>query len=63
MLILSRKKNQTIHIGDNIRVIVSKIDGDVVKIGVEAPKEMPVHRGEVLERIKRGVGDEREQSS
>lgn len=52
MLVLSRKKNEAIKIGD-ITVMVIEIRGDKVRLGVEAPVEVPVHRGEVYEAIKR----------
>lgn len=51
MLVFTRKKNETIRIGDNI-VITLVASGDRVKIGIDAPKDMPVHRGEVYESIK-----------
>lgn len=53
MLVLSRKLNQTIMIGDNVRVVVVAIDRDQVKIGIEAPREIAVHRYEVYEEIHR----------
>lgn len=54
MLILSRKKNESIVFGDgSITVVVVEIRGDKVRLGIEAPKEMPVHRKEVFESIKR----------
>ena len=53
MLTLSRKINETIQIGDNIVLIVKRIDGDNVRIGIEAPKDVSVHRQEVAERIAR----------
>lgn len=53
MLVLGRKIGETIHIGNNIKVTISSIDGDVVKLGIEAPKHVPVHRQEVFEEIRR----------
>ena len=53
MLVLSRKKNESIIINDDIRIVVVEIRGDKVRLGVEAPKEVPVHRHEVYEAIKR----------
>ena len=53
MLILSRKANQTIVINDAVRVTVLGIKGNQVRIGVNAPKEIPVHREEIYERIKK----------
>lgn len=53
MLVLSRKKNETITIGENIRVMIVDVQGDRVRIGIDAPKDIPVHRKEVLEAILR----------
>ena len=53
MLVLSRKKNESIVINDNINIVVVEIRGDKVRLGVEAPKEIPVHRREVYEAIMR----------
>ena len=53
MLVLSRKKNESIVINDNITIVVVEIRGDKVRLGVEAPKETPVHRKEVYDAIKR----------
>ncbi len=47
MLVLSRKKNESIVIDDNIVVTVVEIRGDKVRLGIQAPKEVPVHRSEV----------------
>jgi len=53
MLVLSRKKNESIVINDDIRVVIVEIRGDKVRLGVEAPPEVPVHRQEIYEAIKR----------
>lgn len=52
MLTLSRKIGETIQIGDNIVLIVKRVDGDVVRIGIDAPKTVPIYRGEIYEEIK-----------
>jgi carbon storage regulator len=54
MLVLSRKTNQSIMIGDAIRVIVVGFDGDQVKLGIEAPRDVPVHRFEIFAEIRKG---------
>ena len=51
MLVLSRKKNESIIINDNITVTVIEIRGDKIRLGIEAPKEISVHRREVYEAI------------
>ncbi len=51
MLVLSRKRNESIIISDNIRITVVDIRGDKVRLGIEAPKDVPVHRQEVYEMI------------
>lgn len=56
MLVLSRMKDETIVIGDDIRVHVVDIRGEKVRLGIEAPKEVPVHRKEVYDAIKRSEG-------
>jgi carbon storage regulator len=53
MLILSRKANECIVIDGRIRVKVVRVEGDVVKLGVEAPPDVPVHRQEVFDEIQR----------
>jgi carbon storage regulator len=53
MLVLSRKLNQSIMIGDNIQLVVVSIDRDTVKLGIQAPREVPVHRAEVYEEIQK----------
>ncbi len=51
MLVLSRKKNESIIISDNITVTVIEIRGDKVRLGIEAPKDVSVHRREVYDAI------------
>ena len=53
MLILSRKLNESVVIDGRITVKVVRIDGDVVKLGISAPPEVPVHRQEVYDEIQR----------
>ena len=52
MLVLSRQKDQTIMIGDNVEITVVDIRGDKVRLGITAPSEIPVHRKEVYDAIK-----------
>lgn len=51
MLVLSRKKNESIVINNDITITVVEIRGDKVRLGIVAPKEVPVHRQEVYEAI------------
>lgn len=53
MLVLSRTKGQKIIIGDIVEVTVVEVRGDKVRLGIEAPKEVSVHREEVRDAIKR----------
>ena len=53
MLVLSRKKNESIVINNDITIVVVEIRGDKVRLGVEAPKEISVHRREVYDAIMR----------
>jgi len=52
MLILTRKANETLIVGDNVTVTILGFKGNQVRIGVNAPKEISVHREEVYNRIK-----------
>ena len=53
MLVLSRRRDESIVIGDNIVITVVDIRGDKVRLGIEAPVQIPVHRKEVHEAIQR----------
>jgi carbon storage regulator len=53
MLVLSRQRDESIIIGDNIVVTIVDIRGDKVRLGIDAPSEIPVHRREVFEAIQR----------
>ena len=52
MLVLTRKINEAIQIGDNIEVKVISVDGDQIKLGINAPKEVEVHRKEIYQAIQ-----------
>ncbi|MFY9663004.1 MAG: carbon storage regulator CsrA [Candidatus Cybelea sp.] len=51
MLVLSRKANQSIMIGSDIRIVIVSVDRDQVKLGIEAPRHVPVHRMEIFTEI------------
>ena len=53
MLVLSRKKDERIMIGDDITLMVIDVDKDKVRLGIQAPREVPVHREEVYNAIQR----------
>ena len=53
MLVLSRQRDESIMIGDNIVITIVDIRGDKVRLGIDAPTEIPVHRQEVYEAIQR----------
>ena len=54
MLVLSRERDETIVIGNDIRITVVEIRGGKVRLGIEAPRDVPVHRKEVADVIRRG---------
>ncbi len=58
MLVLTIKEGGRLMIADDITVRVLKVNGRQVKMGIEAPKDIPVHREEIYERIKNGVEQE-----
>ncbi|MDD5328222.1 MAG: carbon storage regulator CsrA [Phycisphaerae bacterium] len=53
MLVLSRQKDESIMIGDDVEITIVDVRGDKVRLGIAAPKEIPVHRKEVYEAIQR----------
>ncbi len=53
MLVLSRQRDESIIIGDNVVITVVDVRGDKVKLGIDAPREISVHRREVYEAIQR----------
>jgi carbon storage regulator len=53
MLILTRRANETLNIGDDIQVTVLGVKGNQVRIGIDAPRDVPVHREEIYQRIKK----------
>lgn len=59
MLVLSRKKNESIVIGDDIKILVLEIRDDRVRLGIDAPHAVSVHRSEVYQAIRREEQEER----
>lgn len=55
MLVLSRHRDESIMVGDDVRITVVDIRGDKVRLGIDAPQAIPVHRQEVYDAIKREV--------
>jgi carbon storage regulator len=53
VLVLTRKPSQAIVIGDNIRIVIVSVDRDQVRVGIEAPTEISIHRAEIYSQIKR----------
>ncbi len=60
MLVLSRQRDQSIVIGDNIIITIVDIRGDKVRLGITAPSEVPAHRREVFDAIRRNEAAEKE---
>ena len=59
MLVLSRQKDESIMIGDNVEITIVDVRGDKVRLGINAPKEIPVHRREVFDAIQREKSENR----
>ena len=65
MLVLSRQRDESIMIGDDVEIIIVDVRGDKVRLGITAPKDIPVHRREIYDAIKREKGqnpDSKEQN-
>jgi carbon storage regulator len=60
MLVLSRQKDESIMIGDDVEITIVDVRGDKVRLGITAPKKIPVHRREVYEAIQREKGEKGE---
>jgi carbon storage regulator len=63
MLVLSRKKNESIVISNDIVITVVEVRGDKVRLGIAAPKEVPVHRKEVWDHIQRHGAQKKEEDN
>jgi carbon storage regulator len=61
MLVLSRQKDESIMIGDDVEITIVDVRGDKVRLGIIAPREVPVHRREVYEAIQRENEEKKKQ--
>ena len=59
MLVLSRQKDESIMIGDDVKITIVDVRGDKVRLGITAPKHIPVHREEVYDAIQREKAEKR----
>ena len=57
MLVLSRQRDESIMIGDDVEIIIVDVRGDKVRLGITAPKDIPVHRREIYDAIKKEKGE------
>jgi len=60
MLVLSRQRDESIMIGDDVEIIIVDVRGDKVRLGITAPKNIPVHRREIYDAIQREKGQNKE---
>lgn len=60
MLVLSRQRDESIMIGDDVEIIIVDVRGDKVRLGITAPKNIPVHRREIYEAIQREKSEKKE---
>ena len=60
MLVLSRQRDESIMIGDDVEIIIVDVRGDKVRLGITAPKSIPVHRGEIYDAIQREKTEKKE---
>ncbi len=60
MLVLSRQRDESIMIGDNVEIIIVDVRGDKVRLGITAPKDIPVHRREIYDAIQREKNEKKE---
>ena len=61
MLVLSRQRDESIMIGDDVEIIIVDVRGDKVRLGITAPKTIPVHRREIYDAIQREKEESRKQ--
>jgi len=59
MLVLSRQRDESIMVGDDVEIIIVDVRGDKVRLGITAPRSIPVHRREIYDLIKRGETDKK----
>ena len=60
MLVLSRQRDESIMIGDDVEIIIVDVRGDKVRLGITAPKSIPVHRREIYDAIQREKNENKE---
>jgi len=60
MLVLSRQRDESIMIGDDVEIIIVDVRGDKVRLGITAPRSIPVHRREIYDAIQREKNDNKE---
>lgn len=60
MLVLSRQRDESIMIGDDVEIIIVDVRGDKVRLGITAPKDIPVHRREIYDAIQREKSEKKD---